>query len=303
MKVGVLAATFGIVASAPALADEYYAVTPSGATEMIFAEPSNEVAGKLSAKCIDAGWTIASSSGTEIVCEAPMNFGQALVGQLLMGNSYSTPPRRFFKYTVSSVNGLSRVQSSGWMELQMAFGQVRRTDFAGAEFHNGAMTFLAAAGGHYPSGTTFPNHAYLGIQFEAVADGKFSNLRVTTLESNSAAALAGVVQGDIIRSVVQKRFKDGDDLLDASAKAAKAPSFAMEIVRAGKVMKLIVPTAFRPAHTETLIPIAPPPATVVIANGAASSVADELLKLAKLKQDGLLTQEEFDAQKLKLLGN
>jgi hypothetical protein len=33
-----------------------------------------------------------------------------------------------------------------------------------------------------------------------------------------------------------------------------------------------------------------------------SSVADELKKLAQLKDDGILTQEEFDAQKAKLLG-
>ncbi len=33
-----------------------------------------------------------------------------------------------------------------------------------------------------------------------------------------------------------------------------------------------------------------------------SSVADELAKLAKLKADGILTEEEFQAQKAKLLG-
>jgi hypothetical protein len=33
-----------------------------------------------------------------------------------------------------------------------------------------------------------------------------------------------------------------------------------------------------------------------------SSVADELLKLASLRDSGILTQEEFDAQKAKLIG-
>ena len=33
-----------------------------------------------------------------------------------------------------------------------------------------------------------------------------------------------------------------------------------------------------------------------------NSVADELSKLAKLKNDGILTEEEFQAQKSKLLG-
>jgi hypothetical protein len=36
--------------------------------------------------------------------------------------------------------------------------------------------------------------------------------------------------------------------------------------------------------------------------GSGASVADELLKLASLRDSGILTQEEFDAQKAKLLG-
>lgn len=36
-------------------------------------------------------------------------------------------------------------------------------------------------------------------------------------------------------------------------------------------------------------------------NGKITSVADELMKLAKLKSDGILTEEEFQAQKAKLL--
>lgn len=99
--------------SSSAVADEFFAVTPSGATEMLFAELLNEVVGKLSTKCIDAGWSVTSSTTSEVVCKAPLNFGQSMVGRLLMGNSYSTPPRRFFKYNVATVNGVSRVQASG----------------------------------------------------------------------------------------------------------------------------------------------------------------------------------------------
>ena len=48
---------------------------------------------------------------------------------------------------------------------------------------------------------------------------------------------------------------------------------------------------------QTVAPIAQP----VIAPSS-RSVADELTKLAKLKADGILTEEEFQAQKTKLLG-
>ena len=301
-KYRVAAAAVAVFLSPSALADEYYAATPSGATEMVFAEPPAELVGKLSAKCIDAGWSVTSSSANEVVCEAPMNFGQSVMGQLLMGNSYSTPPRRFFKYVVSTVSGVSRVQASGWMELQMAFGQTRRTDFSGPEFHNGAMSFLGNAGGHFPKGTTFPHHAYLGVKFEAFTEGKFTNLRVTSLEPNSAGAAAGMQVGDVITSVVNKRFKDGDDFLDATAKATKTASYQVEVLRDGKPLKLIVPRAYRPTYEESVVAAPREPLPVAVANQPPLSVADELSKLGKLKADGLITQAEFDQQKAKLLG-
>ena len=48
---------------------------------------------------------------------------------------------------------------------------------------------------------------------------------------------------------------------------------------------------------QTVAPIAQP-----VVAPSSRSVADELAKLAKLKADGILTEEEFQAQKSKLLG-
>lgn len=302
MRYYVLAASaLALATPLPAFADEFYAVTPSGATEMVFAEPLPDVVGKLSTKCIDAGWTIATSTTNEVVCEAPMNFGQSLMGQLLMGNSYSTPPRRFFKYVVSTVNGVSRVQASGWMELQMGFGQVRRNDFSGPEFHNSAMTFLGTAGGQFPKGTSFPNHVYLGADMDSVPDGKFTNLRIKSFEPGSTAANAGFQVGDVITSVAKKRFKNAADLLDATARATKTETYPVEVLRGGSVVKLTVPRAYRPVWDVAVAPIAAPPVSVAVTTPAAPSVADELAKLGKLKSDGLITQAEFDQQKAKLL--
>lgn len=289
-----------VTAGSAASADEYMAVTPSHATEMVFAEPPSEVIGKLSARCIDAGWSVVSSTGSDVTCEAPMNFGQSLLGTLLMGNSYSTPPRRFFRYMVSTVGGVSRVQASGWMELQMAFGQTRRTEFTGAPFHNGAMNFMASAGGHYPRGTTFPNHVYLGSELEPVREGKFTDLRVKGFETGSAAQQGGMMVGDVITSVAGKRFKDADDMSDAFAKAAKTATYPVEVRRDGKSVKLTVARAYRPTYEETVVAISPAPINVAVA-APAPSVADELGKLAKLKADGVITQAEFDREKVKLL--
>ena len=296
-------AVFGaaIVCAAPAYADEYYAVTPSGTTEMIFAGAPQEVIGQLSSKCIDARWTVISSSTTELVCEAPMNYGQSLMGTLLMGNSYSTPPRRFFRFNAATVAGVSRVQASGWMELQMAFGQMKRTDFSGPEFHNSVMIFMSNAGGHFPVGTTFPNHAYMGFEFSGTTFGKNSAMQITSVTPDQAAARGGLQAGDIITSVAQKKFKNNDDVLDAFAKAAKAPTYPIEIVRAGKPMVLTVQREFRPAYVEAVVAVAAPVLPAPTASPAALPKADELIKLAKLKADGVLSQAEFDAEKTKVL--
>lgn len=296
-----IACATAVVSASPAFADEYFAVTPTGATETLFGEQPSEVIGKLSTKCIDASWSVTSSTGTEVVCEAPMNFGQSLMGTLLMGNSYSTPPRRFFKYTVSTVSGISRVQASGWMELQMALGQIRRTDFNGPEFHNGAMNFMAAAGGKLPKGTTFPNHVVMGIDFEPVQSGKSPSIRVKSVQDGSAASQAGIQVGDVVTSIAQKRLKGGDNILDATAKAAKTPTYMVEVTRSGKSMKLTMNRVFRSPIDEVVVAKPAEPLAVAVTNAQPVSVADEIGKLAKLKADGVISQAEFDDQKAKLL--
>ncbi len=296
-KKTLVAAALMLTAS-PAWADKMFAVTPSGAAEMLFPEGAQATVSALSRKCIDARWTVISSTPAEVICEAPMNMGQSVLGQALLGNSYSTPPRRFFRFNVAEVNGLSRVQASGWMELQMAFGQTRRTDFAGPEFQNSIFNFMGAAGGQFPIGTTFPNHVVLGFKPMDVALGSYRGMRITEFAEPSAAAKAGLQVGDVVTAIDGKRFKKTDDYLDATAQAAGKAAYAVEYLRDGKKMTATVERQFRPAITQTpaaaLVapePVAAPPA----------SIADELGKLAKLRESGVLTDTEFEAQKRKLL--
>lgn len=287
--------------AAPAFADEYLAVTPTGAAEMLFAEKSPATIGKLTSKCIDASWTVVSSSATELVCEAPMNFGQSLLGQLAMGNSYSTPPRRFFRFNIAEINGVSRVQASGWMELQMAFGQMKRTDFSGPEFQNNILGFMFAAGGQYPTGTTFPNHAALGVEADDVPRGKQLAFRIKSIAPDSAASKAGLQLGDMVTRIAGKRFKSMGDYLDATAKAADTPTYDVEVDRGGKMMNVSVERAFRPAVTASVVATTDTALLATAAPVAAMSIADEIAKLVKLKEQGVLTEAEFQAQKQKLL--
>jgi C-terminal processing protease CtpA/Prc len=126
-------------------------------------------------------------------------------------------------------------------------------------------------------------------------------MRVTSVQEGSPAAQAGVQVGDVITAIAQKKFKGGDDFLDATARAAKQPTYAMDVMRAGKPMKLTVPRAYRPALDEVVVAQVAARAIVSVANPLPPSMADELAKLGKLKADGLLTQAEFDQQKAKLL--
>ena len=287
---------------APAYADEFFAVTPSGATEMLFAETPEQTVGLLTSKCIDVKWTVMSSSQTEVVCEAPMSFGQSLLGQLAMGNNYSTPPKRFFRFNLASINGVSRVQASGWMELQMAFGQIRRTDFSGPEFHNSIINFLSAAGGRLPVGTTFPNHVFLGIDGAVEGRSADSGFNVNVVVPDGAAAKSGVMVGDTITKIAGKKIKSEENFMDAVAKAAKTSSFEIEVLRTGKLIKLNVPAVFRPAFAEATVPKKPIETAVIISPSTGMlSVADEIAKLAKLRLEGLITEDEFQAEKSKLL--
>jgi hypothetical protein len=287
-------------AASPAVADKTFAVTPSGAAEMVFPQKPQDVVGKLSSKCIDVHWTVTSSSSNELVCEAPLNAGQSILGQLAMGNSYSTPPRRYFRFNVAEIAGISRVQASGWLELQMAFGQTRRTDITGPQFQNNIMSFMATAGGKYPLGTTFPNHAALGVNVEDFQQGKYDVFRIKEVLPGSAAEKAGLRVGDVVSRIAGKPFKTLDDYFDATGKAAETPTYAVDFTRDSKPMTVTVERVFRPAWAEAVTSIADP--AQAAPTPAPTSVADELLKLKKLEDAGVITQAEFEAQKAKLLG-
>jgi len=283
-----------------AKADQIIAMTPSGAAEALFPGMPEATSSALANVCINRSWTVQSSTPTVVICEAPMNFGQSLAGQLLMGNSYSTPPRRFFRFNIADFQGHSRVQLSGWMELQMAFGQVRRTDFTDVAFHNSAMNLLVGSGGQYPQGTIFPNHAVLGVGLEAASMPQ-TGAKITSVEAGSSAEVAGLHVGDVVTRLDGERIKKVDDLWDGLAKASKLASFPVEVYRGSQRMTVTVPTKMRPEVGVPVWPDAPHVASAAPVATAPSSLADELAKFAKLRDDGVITPAEFDTQKAKLL--
>lgn len=242
------AAAIAMLVATPAMADEVFAVTPSGGPEAVFDAPAQEVIAALTSHCMDSQWQVVAATEMQLTCEAPLNATQSVLGQVLMGNSYSTAPRRFMRFNVVHINGVTRVQASGWVELQMAFGQTRQQALSGASFHNGMMGWLMAGGGRFPPGTTFPNHAALGLlgDLEPQGDG-YAGLRVTEIREGSAAAAAGVQVGDVITRIAGKRFHHDEDYLDATAKAAERSTYRVQLLRSGREVSVDVARAFRPA--------------------------------------------------------
>lgn len=93
-------------------------------------------------------------------------------------------------------------------------------------------------------------------------------------------------------------FKDVDRVLKTKEEADRKlyETYVQNANQAKDVLSVIIDDA-----KQASAPIAQPITQPVVAP-ASSSVADELAKLAKLKADGILTDEEFRVQKSKLLG-
>ncbi len=290
-----------LVLASPAFADKLLAVTPSGLPEAQFSGSAADVVGKLTSGCMDARWTVTTSSTNEVVCETPLSTGQSIMGQLLLGNSYSTPPRQFYRFSIAEHAGVTRVQASGWMETQMAFGQVNRVAFTGAPFQNSVMNFMSALGGAYPVGTTFPNHVFMGITPEPIMSGKFVHLRVKELVSGMPADRGGIQIGDVITSIAGRQFKNVNDFTEALERAAKSPTYQVSYQRNGVSMNATIERQFRVAITEGVAPAVATTASSPVTSTPTTSVADELAKLFELRKQGILTDAEFEAQKKKIL--
>lgn len=301
MRSFTIAAAAAMVVATPALADEPYAVTPSGGTEAFYAMGVTDASDMLANRCLDAGWQMVSSTDTVVVCEVPMSFGSQLLSALVAPR-YSTPPRQYIRFNLAGIEGNTRVQASSWQETQTAFGQNQRTDLASDNYHNTVMTFFEGTGGAFPQGTIFPNHAQGGFRYEAV-ETPDKGLRLTELTEGGAFDEAGLRVGDLVLRIAGERTKDYTDILDALHRAAKEPTYPVEFLRAGSKQKLDVARTYRPEITTRLEPMmakaeATGGNTTIV---QAASVADELAKFAKLRDDGIISEEEFEAQKAKLL--
>lgn len=291
---------FTSILTRPAHADEPFALTPSGSAEAFYDLSVVETSDLLANSCINYGWQTISTTDTVVVCEIPVSAGSRILSALA-GPKYATPPREFIRFNIASSKGFSRVQTSGWREIQTAFGQNQRTDFEGDRYHNNIMRFLIGIGGIYPPGTSFPNHALILADF--ITEGDTSKgMEVSKVYEGGAFERAGLKEGDLVKRIAGKKIKNTNDILNGLNKATKSDTFTVQYYRQSKKYEANVPVIYR----ETASPLPEPKqreseqitSTIVQKE---TSIADELERLAELKEKGILSEEEFSAAKQKIL--
>ena len=226
---------------------------------MVFAEVKlDEATSKVASACMDSGWMVAQQTSNQVVCEIPMGIMQSAMTQVLIGNSYSTPPKQFVRLSFAQTGDNTRVQSQVWVETQMPFGQVRQQQITGPEMNNSMMGFLGRAGAQPPVGTTYPNYAYLGIDINQAA--RVINKRsaivfeATKIAPNSPAEQGGMLVGDVILKVNGKSFKDQADYFRMMHRLTIGTNFELQIERAGFEHTLVLMAQTRPPVRDLTLP-------------------------------------------------
>jgi membrane-associated protease RseP (regulator of RpoE activity) len=182
------------------------------------------------------------------------------------------------------------------------FGKATEEPIEASSFLDSMIVTMMDAGGKLPKGTSFTNHAFLDLAGEsAKVEGTVGYL-VNSVGAKGPAQSAGISSGDLITKIAGKRVTDFWSLTSALERASKKSSFEVEFVSRGQARMITVVTSFRSEVAEDpSLNREAAPKVADVTPITASSVADELLKLAKLKDQGLLSEREFENEKRKLL--
>lgn len=231
---------------------EMRAVTPSGLPDMKFKGISAaDASGKLANSCMDNGLTVTANSPSEVICQAPMNAAKSALAQLLIGNSHSTTPSQFIKFSLAAIGGDVRVQASAWIETQMAFGQTRRQPLANDDAHNTLMAFMEGAEAVFLPGTSFPNYIYLGIgpydeQIIKFKGRDVAGARISSLEEGTTLKIAGAQMGDVLVAINGKTFNNYDQFLKRLLGITVGQQVTFDLIRGGQPITISGAAGYRP---------------------------------------------------------
>ena len=122
-------------------------VTSSGYPEGTFMNTSvAKVRNKLIAACDSHGIMVSESTENSVLCGKEMSGGDAVLAQVLIGNSYSTTPRDKIRFTIYQAGKNVKVSGHEWIETQMAFGQMHQVELNGNNQFNSVQRMLNSLG-------------------------------------------------------------------------------------------------------------------------------------------------------------
>jgi hypothetical protein len=277
------------------------ALTPSGRAEAVFANMNLEQAlNSVQSTCMDAGWMVTSQTSNQVVCEVPMSVWQSALAQMAIGNSYSTTPKMYARFSLAQIREHTRAQAQVWAETQMPFGQLRQEQFVDDNTFNNMLGFFAKAGAQLPVGTTFPSSAYLGVEIEPgtrLQDKRaIFAVHINAIVEESPGAKMGLLVDDMIIEVNGQKLKDIEGFSKALAKQKLGRPMSLTIVRDG-VEKALSGIAEQRPPIDVLRPVRAP-ATGPSALAPAANTASSQPALEAAVSDG---GTELERAKLELL--
>jgi len=102
--------------------------TPSGRPEVTISASRNQVKSVLTETFLSAGFELRSESDASMLFVRPMDSGDAVLYQSLLGNSYSSHPEWEARVALADTAGGVHVFASASTVMQNAFGRVDRND-------------------------------------------------------------------------------------------------------------------------------------------------------------------------------
>lgn len=264
MKICVIAALLSVSlttvsVAAPAAVVEKAVTTPSGRAEMVFGYTTlTDAVTAVQSECMDKGWMVVSQTGNQVVCEVPMGVWQSALTQMMIGNSYSTTPKQFARFSLAQTGEHTRVQTQVWAETQMAFGQMQQHQYTDDGTYDNMLGFMTSAGAQLPVGSTFTGAAYLGIDGEntTIPNGRRTAYahRLKTVIERAPGYRMGLRSGDLVTKINNRALRDEAAFVTALDRQRVGRPMTITVVRDGVEQVLTGNAEGRPAITMLVRP-------------------------------------------------
>ncbi len=105
-------------------------ITTSGKPERVFTNAKIvDIKSKIIERCAIKGSQVEERGTNTIICTKMLDNGDAILAQMLVGNSYSSTPEQKLSFVVTQRNNdVFVIINSMWIESQMAFGRINRVE-------------------------------------------------------------------------------------------------------------------------------------------------------------------------------